>query len=44
MGCTTGQGVTGLSTLSVGAFLTFAAIVAGCAATIKWELVRAMRD
>ncbi len=44
MGCTIGQGVTGLSTLSLGAFLTFAAIVAGCAATIKWELHRAMAD
>ncbi len=44
MGCTIGQGVTGLSTLSVGAFLTFVAIVAGCAATIQWELRRAMKD
>ena len=29
MGCTIGQGVTGISTLALGAFLTFAAIVAG---------------
>jgi hypothetical protein len=44
MGCTIGQGVTGLSTLSIGAFLTFSAIIAGCVATLKWEYARAMRD
>jgi uncharacterized protein len=29
LGCTIGQGITGLSTLAIGSFLTFAAIVAG---------------
>jgi uncharacterized membrane protein YedE/YeeE len=29
LGCTIGQGVTGLSTLAIGSFLTFASIVAG---------------
>jgi hypothetical protein len=44
MGCTIGQGLSGLSTLSLGAFITFAAIIAGCVATLKWEYARAMRD
>lgn len=35
MGCTIGQGVTGVSTLAVGSFLTFAAIVLGAALTMK---------
>ena len=29
LGCTIGQAVTGLSTLALGSFLTFASIVAG---------------
>ena len=29
LGCTIGQGITGLSTLAVGAFLTFAGLIAG---------------
>lgn len=44
LGCTIGQGITGLSTLSLGSLITFIAIVAGCAATVKWEYWRAMRD
>jgi uncharacterized membrane protein YedE/YeeE len=35
MGCTIGQGVTGVSTLALGSFLTFAAIVFGSALTMK---------
>jgi len=35
MGCTIGQAVTGISTLAVGSFITFAAIVLGCALTMK---------
>jgi hypothetical protein len=35
MGCTIGQGVTGMSTLAVGSMLTFAAIVFGSALTMK---------
>jgi uncharacterized membrane protein YedE/YeeE len=44
MGCTIGQAVTGVSTLAIGSLLTFAAIVAGAAATMKyqyWALLRA---
>jgi uncharacterized protein len=29
LGCTIGQAVTGVSTLAIGSFLTFAAIIAG---------------
>jgi uncharacterized membrane protein YedE/YeeE len=35
LGCTIGQGVTGVSTLAIGSFLTFAAIVAGGFAGMK---------
>jgi hypothetical protein len=35
MGCTIGQGVTGVSTLALGSILTFAAIVFGSALTMK---------
>ena len=44
MGCTVGQGITGFSTLSVGAIITFVAIVAGAAATMKYEYWRMMRE
>jgi hypothetical protein len=35
LGCTIGQGVTGVSTLAIGSFITFGAIVLGCALTMK---------
>ncbi|MDH5547572.1 MAG: YeeE/YedE family protein [Gammaproteobacteria bacterium] len=35
MGCTIGQAVTGASTLAIGSFITFGAIVLGCALTMK---------
>ena len=35
MGCTIGQAITGISTLAVGSFITFAAIVLGSALTMK---------
>ena len=44
LGCTLGQGVSGLSTLALGAALTTAAIIAGASATMKlqyWLLTRA---
>lgn len=37
MGCTIGQAVTGVSTMALGSFLTFAAIVFGCALTMKTQ-------
>ncbi|MBL8489956.1 MAG: YeeE/YedE family protein [Rhodocyclaceae bacterium] len=44
VGCTIGQGVTGISTLSVGSIITFAAIVAGATATMKYEYWRMMKE
>jgi uncharacterized membrane protein YedE/YeeE len=44
LGCTIGQGITGFSTLAAGSILTFFAIVAGAAATMKfqyWRMTRA---
>jgi uncharacterized protein len=44
LGCTIGQGVSALSTLALGAFLSFAAIIAGSALTMKWQYWRLMRQ
>jgi len=44
MGCTIGQGVTGFSTLALGSILTFAAIVAGAAVTMKVQYAIMMRS
>ena len=41
MGCTVGQAITGMSTLAIGSILTFAAIVAGAVATMKYQYWRA---
>ena len=35
MGCTIGQGVTGISTLAIGSFIAFAGILLGSALTMK---------
>jgi len=43
MGCTIGQGVTGLSTLAVGSMITLAAILIGCTAMMKFDEWRLMR-
>jgi len=40
LGCTIGQAVTGVSTLALGSFVTFAAIVAGSALTMKVQYWR----
>jgi len=44
MGCTVGQGITGFSTLALGSIITFVAIVAGAAATLKFQYWRLMRE
>ncbi|MCK9260118.1 MAG: YeeE/YedE family protein [Azoarcus sp.] len=44
MGCTIGQGITGLSTLAIGSFLATAAIIAGAAATMKVQYWLMMRE
>ena len=40
LGCTVGQAITGISTLAVGSFLTFLAIVLGAALTMKVQYYR----
>jgi len=44
IGCTIGQGVTGVSTLAVGSFIVFFGIVAGAAATMKVQYYLMMRE
>jgi uncharacterized membrane protein YedE/YeeE len=40
LGCTIGQGLSGVSTLALGSFVTFAAIVAGAVAAFKYQYWR----
>jgi len=40
LGCTVGQGISGVSTLAVGSILTLASIIAGAVATMKYLLWR----
>jgi len=44
MGCTVGQGISGFSTLALGSMVTFLAIVAGTAVTLKFQYWRLMRE
>ena len=44
LGCTIGQAITGFSTLALGSIITFGAIVAGSAATMKWQYWRLSRQ
>ena len=44
LGCTIGQGLTGFSTLAMGSILAFLAIIAGAAATMKWQYWRMSRE
>ena len=44
MGCTIGQGITGVSTLAVGSFLVFFSIVGGAAATMKVQYARMLKE
>ena len=41
LGCTIGQAISGFSTLALGSIMTFVAIVAGSAATMKYQYWRA---
>ena len=41
MGCTIGQGLSGLSTLSLGSFIAVLGIVLGAVLTLQWQLRRA---
>jgi hypothetical protein len=44
MGCTVGQGLTGISTLAIGSFITLAGILSGSVATLRYITWRAERD
>ena len=44
LGCTVGQGISGFSTLALGSILTFSAIIAGSAATLKYQYWKIMRE
>ena len=44
LGCTVGQAISGVSTLALGSIITFGAIVAGSAATMKYQYWRLMRE
>lgn len=44
MGCTVGQGISGISTLSLGSFLAFISIVTGAAVTMKIQYYLMMRE
>lgn len=44
MGCTVGQGISGFSTLALGSIVTFGAIVAAAAVTLKVQYWRLMRQ
>ncbi|MDP2823914.1 MAG: YeeE/YedE family protein [Sulfuritalea sp.] len=44
MGCTIGQGVTGVSTLALGSVLTLISIMAGAAVMMKYQYWRIMRE
>ena len=43
LGCTIGQGLTGISTLAVGSLLTFGSIVVGSVAAVKYQMWRIER-
>ena len=43
LGCTIGQGMSGLSTLAIGSFIAVAGIVGGCVATLRYTLWREER-
>jgi len=44
LGCTVGQGISGFSTLALGSIMTFVAIVAGAAVTMKVQYWRIMQE
>jgi uncharacterized membrane protein YedE/YeeE len=44
MGCTIGQGITGVSTLALGSILTIVSIIAGSALTMKYQYYRMMQE
>jgi uncharacterized membrane protein YedE/YeeE len=43
LGCTVGQGLTGVSTLAVGSIIALAAIIAGAVAAVRYQVWRLER-
>jgi len=43
LGCTIGQGISGVSTLAIGSFLALAAIIAGCMLAVRYQVWRLER-
>lgn len=44
MGCSVGQGISGVATLSLGSFMALASIMAGAYTVLKWDVVRQGRS
>ena len=44
LGCTIGQGLSGLSTLALGSFISLAAIMAGAVLALRWQVWRMERS
>jgi hypothetical protein len=44
MGCTVGQGLSGLSTLALGSFIAMAGILAGAVLGLRWQVWRLERQ
>jgi uncharacterized membrane protein YedE/YeeE len=44
LGCTVGQGLTGVSTLAIGSFIALTGLVLGCIATLRFLLWKAERE
>ena len=44
LGCTIGQGITGVSTLALGSYLTLIAIIFGCALTMKIQYYKMLHE
>jgi len=44
LGCTIGQGITGLSTLALGSFLAFFSIIGGCLVALRYQIWRVERS
>jgi uncharacterized membrane protein YedE/YeeE len=44
LGCTIGQGLSGISTLAVGSMIALASIIAGCVVAVKYQMWRITRS
>jgi hypothetical protein len=44
LGCTVGQGLSGVSTLSLGSFLALISIIAGAVIALRYQTWRIMRE